>query len=164
ARQFEFHGMVGRCPAMQELFDTIRRVAPHLRTVLVTGETGTGKELVAKALHGLGPRRDKRLVTLNCSAVVESLFESELFGHVRGAFTGANDTKVGLFEHADTGTIFLDEVGELPLTVQAKLLRAVENGEVQRVGALETRSSDVCVIAATNRDLLAAVADGRFRS
>ena len=126
AKQFEFYGMVGRSPAMQELFDTIRRLAPHLRTVLITGETGTGKELVAKALHRLGPRRDRRLITLNCSAVVETLFESELFGHVRGAFTGANETKVGLFEHADTGTIFLDEVGELPMSVQAKLLRAVE--------------------------------------
>jgi two-component system, NtrC family, response regulator HydG len=164
ARQFEFYGMVGRSPAMQELFDTIRRLAPHLRTVLVTGETGTGKELVAKALHRLGPRRDRRLVTLNCAAVVETLFESELFGHVRGAFTGANETKVGLFEHADAGTIFLDEVGELPMGLQAKLLRAVEYGEVQRVGALEIRRSDVCVIAATNRDLLTEVADGRFRS
>ena len=164
AKQFEFYGMVGRSPAMQELFDTIRRLAPHLRTVLITGETGTGKELVAKALHRLGPRRDKSLVTLNCSAVVETLFESELFGHVRGAFTGANETKVGLFEHADTGTIFLDEVGELPISLQAKLLRAVEYGEVQRVGALETRNADVCVIAATNRDLLSEVADGRFRS
>jgi two-component system, NtrC family, response regulator HydG len=164
AKQFEFYGMVGRSPAMQELFDTIRRLAPHLRTVLITGETGTGKELVAKALHRLGPRRDKRLITLNCSAVVETLFESELFGHVRGAFTGANETKVGLFEHADTGTIFLDEVGELPMSLQAKLLRAVEYGEVQRVGALDTRNADVCVIAATNRDLLSEVADGRFRT
>jgi two-component system, NtrC family, response regulator HydG len=164
AKQFEFYGMVGRSPAMQELFDAIRRLAPHLRTVLVTGETGTGKELVAKALHKLGPRRDRRLITLNCSAVVETLFESELFGHVRGAFTGATETKVGLFEHADAGTIFLDEVGELPMSLQPKLLRAVEYGEVQRVGSLETRRADVCVIAATNRDLLSEVADGRFRS
>jgi DNA-binding NtrC family response regulator len=164
AKQFEFYGMVGRSPAMQELFDAIRRLAPHLRTVLVTGETGTGKELVAKALHQLGPRRERRLITLNCSAVVETLFESELFGHVRGAFTGATATKVGLFEHADRGTIFLDEIGELPLSLQPKLLRAVEYGEVQRVGSLETRRADVCVIAATNRDLLSEVADGRFRS
>src|SRR5262249_21765039 len=127
ARQFEFYGMIGRSPAMQELFATIRRLAPHVRTVLISGETGTGKELVAKALHRLGPRRDRRLVTLNCSAVVETLFESELFGHVRGAFTGASDTKVGLFEHADAGTIFLDEVGELPLAAQANLLRAVQS-------------------------------------
>jgi DNA-binding NtrC family response regulator len=164
AKQFEFYGMVGRGPVMQELFDTIRRVAPHLRTVLITGETGTGKELVAKALHRLGPRRDRRLITLNCSAVVETLFESELFGHMRGAFTGATETKVGLFEHADGGTVFLDEIGELPLSLQAKLLRTVEYGEVQRVGALDSRRADVCVIAATNRDLTGEAATGRFRT
>ena len=164
AKQFEFYGMVGRGPAMQELFDAIRRVAPHLRTALITGETGTGKELVAKALHRLGPRKDRRLITVNCSAVVETLFESELFGHMRGAFTGANETKLGLFEHADGGTVFLDEIGELPPGLQAKLLRAVEYGEVQRVGALDTRRTDVCVIAATNRDLLSEAAAGRFRS
>src|SRR5207249_1299902 len=132
ARQFEFYGLIGRTPAMQELFDSVRRFAPHARTVLISGETGTGKELVARALHKLGPRRERPLVTVNCSAVVETLFESELFGHVRGAFTGAADNKTGLFEHAHGGTIFLDEVGELPLTMQAKLLRAVELGEVQR--------------------------------
>jgi DNA-binding NtrC family response regulator len=164
AKQFEFYGMVGRGPVMQELFDTIRRVAPHLRTVLITGETGTGTELVAKALHRLGPRRDRRLITLNCSAVVETLFESELFGHMRGAFTGATETKVGLFEHADGGTVFLDEIGELPLSLQAKLLRTVEYGEVQRVGALDSRRADVCVIAATNRDLTGEAATGRFRT
>jgi DNA-binding NtrC family response regulator len=108
ARQFEFYGLIGRSPAMQELFDSVRRFAPYARTVLVTGETGTGKELVARALHRVGPRKDRRLITVNCSAVVETLFESELFGHVRGAFTGATETKVGLFEHADAGTIFLD--------------------------------------------------------
>ena len=164
ARGFQFQSMVGRSPTMQELFDTIRRLAPHARTVLVTGETGTGKELVARALHDLGPRRKRRFVTVNCSAVVETLFESELFGHVRGAFTGATDNKVGLFEHASGGTLFLDEVGELPLSLQAKLLRAVEFGEVQRVGSLEPRKADVNVIAATNRDLRAEVAAGRFRS
>ena len=164
ARQFEFHGMIGRSPAMQELFDSLRRYAPHARTVLATGETGTGKELVATAMHQLGPRRAKRFVTVNCSAVVESLFESALFGHVRGAFTGATETKVGLFEHADGGTLFLDEAGELPLALQAKLLRAVEYGEVQRVGSLDTRKVDVHVIAATNRDLRAEAAVGRFRS
>jgi DNA-binding NtrC family response regulator len=164
ARKFEFRGMIGRSPAMQELFDSIRRLAPHARTVLITGETGTGKELVAKALHEMGTRSRKRLVTLNCSAVVENLFESELFGHVRGAFTGATDNKVGLFEHADGGTIFLDEAGELPLQVQAKLLRAVELGDVQRVGSLQPRHVDVAVIAATNRDLRAEAAAGRFRS
>ena len=164
ARRLEFCGMIGRCPAMQELFAMVRRLAPHVRTALVTGETGTGKELVARALHKLGPRRDKRFVTVNCSAVVETLFESELFGHMRGAFTGATDNKPGLFELADGGTLFLDEIGELPLTVQAKLLRVLELGEVHRVGSLEPRRVNVHVIVATNRDLRAEVAAGRFRS
>ena len=164
AGDFECEGMIGRSTVMQELFDSLRRYAPHMRTVLVTGETGTGKELVARALHRLGPRRAKRFITVNCSAVVESLFESELFGHVRGAFTGATDAKVGLFEHADGGTLFLDEAGELPLPLQAKLLRAVEYGELQRVGSLDTRRVDVNVIAATNRNLRAEAAAGRFRT
>ena len=163
ARQFEFHGMIGRSPAMQELFDSIRRLAPHARTVLVSGETGTGKELVARAMHKLGPRHARQLITVNCSAIVENLFESELFGHARGAFTGATEAKIGLFEHADGGTLFLDEAGELPLSLQPKLLRAVEYGEVQRVGSLDTRKADVHVIAATNRDLRAEAAAGRFR-
>ena len=149
---------------MQEVFGLIRRLAPHVRTALITGETGTGKELVARALHKLGPRSTKRFVTVNCSAVVETLFESELFGHVRGAFTGATEHKAGLFETADGGTLFLDEVGELPLPVQAKLLRVLEEGEVQRVGSLEPQQVDVRLIAATNRDLLAEVAAGRFRN
>jgi DNA-binding NtrC family response regulator len=114
ARQFEFHGMIGRSAAVQELFDTIRRLAPHVRTLLITGETGTGKELVARAFHKVGPWRDRRFSTVNCSAVVDTLFESELFGHQRGAFTGATETKIGVFEHSDQGTLFLDEVGELP--------------------------------------------------
>ena len=164
ARRLEFCGMIGRGPVMQELFGMIRRLAPHVRTALITGETGTGKELVARALHRTGPRRDRRFVTVNCSAVVETLFESELFGHVRGAFTGATENKPGLFELADGGTLFLDEIGELPLTVQAKLLRVLELGEVHRVGSLEPRRVDVHVIAATNRDLRAEVAAGRFRS
>ena len=164
ARRLEFCGMIGRGPLMQELFGMIRRLAPHVRTALVTGETGTGKELVARALHSIGPRRERRFVTVNCSAVVETLFESELFGHVRGAFTGATDNKPGLFELADNGTLFLDEIGELPLTLQAKLLRVLELGEVQRVGSLEPRKVNVHVIAATNRDLRAEVAAGRFRS
>jgi len=164
AKNAEFCGMIGRSAAMQELFSLIRRLGPHVRTALITGETGSGKELVARALYESGPRRSNRFVPINCSAVVESLFESELFGHVRGAFTGANDHKTGLFELADGGTIFLDEVGELPLAVQAKLLRALENGEVQRVGSLQTKRVDVHVLAATNRDLHAEAGAGRFRS
>jgi DNA-binding NtrC family response regulator len=164
ASQFEFFGMIGLSPAMQELFDSIRRFAPHVRTVLISGETGTGKELVAKALHKLGQRSARRFLTMNCSAVVDTLFESELFGHVRGAFTGATDATVGMFEHADGGTLFLDEAGELPLPLQPKLLRAVEYGEVQRVGSLESRKVDVQVIAATNRDLRAESMTGRFRA
>jgi DNA-binding NtrC family response regulator len=164
ARKLEFAGMIGRGPVMQELFGMIRRLAPHIRTALITGETGTGKELVARALHKTGPRRERRFVTVNCSAVVETLFESELFGHMRGAFTGATENKPGLFELADGGTLFLDEVGELPATVQAKLLRVLELGEVHRVGSLDPRRVNVHVIAATNRDLRAEVAAGRFRS
>lgn len=164
AKNAEFCGMIGRTPVMQELFALIRRLAPHVRTVLVTGETGTGKELVARALHRSGPRGGKRFVALNCSAVVETLFESELFGHTRGAFTGATDNKLGLFEIANGGTLLLDEIGELPYTMQAKLLRVLETGEVQRVGSVSTVKVDVHVIAATNRDLRAESAAGRFRS
>jgi len=164
ARRLDFCGMIGRSPAMEELSSLIRRLAPHVRTALVTGETGAGKELVARALHSRGPRSSRRLVTVNCSAIVPTLFESELFGHVRGSFTGASDNKVGLFEHANQGTLFLDEIGELPLSVQAKLLRVMEAGEFQRVGSLETRKVDVLMIAATNRDLRAEVEAGRFRS
>ena len=164
AQRLEFCGMVGRGPAMQDVFGLIRRLAPHVRTALVTGETGTGKELVARALHKLGPRSAKRFITVNCSAVVETLFESELFGHVRGAFTGATEHKAGLFELADGGTLFLDEVGELPPAVQAKLLRVLEEGEVQRVGSLEPRKIDVRLVAATNRDLRTEVSAGRFRN
>jgi two-component system response regulator HydG len=156
--------MIGRSAVMQELFTLIRRLAPHVRAVLITGETGTGKELVARALHRLGAHRDRRFVVVNCSAVVETLFESELFGHVRGAFTGATDHKAGLFELADGGTLFLDEVGEMPAAVQAKLLRVLESGEVHRVGSLEPRSVAVHVVAATNRDPAAEIAAGRFRS
>ena len=164
ANQFAFQGMVGNSPAMQELFDSIRRFAPHMRTALVIGETGTGKELVAHALHSLSRKRAGPFLTLNCAAVVETLFESELFGHVRGAFTGATEAKAGRFAAANGGTLFLDEVGELLLPLQAKLLRAVELGEVQRVGALDTTTVDVQVVAATNRDLLESSRSGKFRS
>jgi two-component system, NtrC family, response regulator HydG len=164
AARLEVCGMIGRSPAMRELFSVINRLAPHARTVLVTGETGTGKELVARAVHELGPRKGQKIVTVNCSAVVETLFESELFGHVRGAFTGANTDRAGVFETANGGTVFLDEVGELPAGTQAKLLRTLENGEVQRVGSVEMRKMDVRVIAATNRRLDQEIAAGRFRS
>ena len=164
AKRLEFHGMIGRGPRMQDLFGMIRRLAPHVRLALVTGETGTGKELVARALHSIGPRRDRRFIAVNCSAVNDTLFESELFGHVRGGFLGAPESKPGLFELADGGTLFLDEIGGLPPAAQAKLLRALELGEVNRVGAMEPRRVDVHVIAATNRDLRAEVTANRFRS
>src|SRR6266849_2300410 len=149
----EFEGIVGRSPLMWDLFSRIRRVAPHYRAILVTGETGTGKDLVAQALHRLSPAASGRYVVLNCSAVVETLFESELFGHVKGSFTGATTDKAGLYEHAHGGTLFLDEIGDMPLATQAKLLRALQNQEVQRVGSLSPRKVDVRVIAATNRNL-----------
>ena len=159
----ELEGIVGRSPQILEMFSRIRRVAPHYRVLLVTGETGTGKDLVARALHRLSPVASGPYVVLNCSAVVETLFESELFGHVKGSFTGATHDKPGLFEHAHHGTLFLDEIGDMPLSTQAKLLRVLQNQEVQRVGALSARKVDVRVIAATNQDLRAAIAEKRFR-
>ncbi|HZI58767.1 MAG TPA: sigma-54 dependent transcriptional regulator [Verrucomicrobiae bacterium] len=158
----QFEGMVGRSPQMWQMFSRIQRVAPHYRAALVTGPTGTGKELVAQALHRLSPAKSK-FVVLNCSAVVETLFESELFGHVKGAFTGADRDKMGLFELASGGTLFLDEIGDMPFTTQAKLLRVLQNQEVQRVGALTAQKVDVRVVAATNKDLRRAIADKQFR-
>lgn len=160
---YQFEGMVGRSPLMLEVYAKIRRIAPHFRTVLVTGATGTGKELVARALHRLSPSSRGPFVVCNCSALVESLVESELFGYVRGAFTGANQDKVGLFEHADGGTIFLDEIGELAPAAQAKLLRVLQNRQVQRVGSLTPRNIDVRVIAATHRNLKTMVRENQFR-
>jgi len=159
----ELEGIIGRSPRMWELFSRIRRAAPHFRTLLITGETGTGKDLVARAIHRLSPVASQRFVVLNCSAVVETLFESELFGHVKGSFTGASQDKPGLFEYAHGGTLFLDEIGDMPLATQAKLLRVLQNQEVQRVGALRAHAVDVRVIAATNHDLHAAIAQKRFR-
>lgn len=159
----QFQGMVGRSPLMLEVFDRIRRAAPHFRTALVTGPTGTGKELAAHALHELSPAQGKPLAVANCSAIVETLFESELFGHVKGAFTGAVADKQGLFEYAEGGTVFLDEIGDMPLTTQTKLLRVLENREYQRVGSPVARKTAVRVVAATNRNLRELAAGGRFR-
>ena len=158
-----FEGMIGRSPLMWDLFARIRRVAPHYRSALITGPTGTGKDLVAKALHNLSPAASGRFVTCNCSAVVETLFESELFGYVKGAFTGATGDKMGLMEFAHGGTLFLDEIGDMPLSTQAKLLRALQNQEVTRVGAVAPRKVDVRVIAATNRDVHELIAQKQFR-
>jgi len=160
---WDFHGIVGKSPAMLELFDMIQKVARHFRNVLVLGPTGCGKELVARALHEWSPLADKRFVVCNCSALVDTLLESQLFGYVRGAFTGATDTRPGLFEYADGGTVFLDEIGEMALPTQAKLLRVIENREIQRVGSPEVRKVDVRLIAASNRELRAEVLAGRFR-
>lgn len=158
-----FQGIVGNSPQMWDLLTRIQRVAPHFRTVLLTGETGTGKDLAAQAIHRLSPVSQNHFVVLNCSAVVETLFESELFGHVKGAYTGATSDKVGLFEHAHRGTLFLDEIGDMPMSTQAKLLRAIQNQEVQRLGSLTPRKVDVRIIAATNRDLRKAIAGKTFR-
>jgi transcriptional regulator with GAF, ATPase, and Fis domain len=147
---------------MFQVADTVQRIAPHIRAALVTGETGTGKEAVAGAIHHLS-RATGRLVTMNCSALVETLFESELFGHVRGAFTGAIADKMGQLEYADGGTVLLDEIGDMPLPTQAKLLRVLQDQRIQRVGALEWKHVNVRVIAATNKNLRAAIARREFR-
>ena len=159
----QFASMVGHSAAMLEVFHRIRRVAPHFRGVLLTGETGSGKELAAQALHKLSPASAGPYVTCNCSAVAETLAESELFGHVKGAFTGATQDRAGVFEAANGGAVLLDEIGELSLSMQAKLLRVLQNQEIQRVGSPVARQVDVRVIAATHRDLKAMVKDERFR-
>jgi DNA-binding NtrC family response regulator len=163
ARLASFCGIVGRSPMMVDLYSLIRRVAPHFRDVLVRGETGTGKELVARALHDLSPAAGKPFVPFNCAGLVESLAESQLFGYVRGAFTGANQDTPGIFEAAQGGTLFLDEVGELPLSIQSKLLRVLQQRQIQRVGSPTLRSVDVRIVAATNRDLRAMVKEKTFR-
>jgi DNA-binding NtrC family response regulator len=162
-KDLEFHGIVGKSPAMLEVFDFARKVARHYTNVLLIGPTGTGKELVARAIHKISPVGQQRLAVCNCSAMVDTLLESQLFGHVRGSFTGATDSRPGLFEYANGGTVFLDEVGETSLPMQAKLLRVIQNREIQRVGSPEVRQVNVRLIAATNRDLRAEVLAGRFR-
>jgi len=159
----QFHGIVARSPAMLEVFDLVRKIARHYSNVLITGPTGAGKELVARAIHEMSPAGQGRFAVCNCSALVDTLLESQLFGHMRGSFTGATETRAGLFEYANGGTVFLDEIGETSLTMQAKLLRVIQNREIQRVGSPEVRKVDVRLIAATNRDLRTEAMNGRFR-
>ncbi|RME71300.1 MAG: sigma-54-dependent Fis family transcriptional regulator, partial [Planctomycetota bacterium] len=158
-----FEGMIGRSPAMQRVFSLVERFAPREVPVLITGATGTGKELTARAIHARSARRERPFVAINCGAIPRTLLEAELFGHEAGAFTGATARKAGIFEQADGGTVFLDEIGETPPEMQAALLRVLDSGELRRVGARETTRVDVRVIAATNRDLAAMVREGSFR-
>jgi len=159
----KFDDIIGKSPGLRKVTQQIEMVAPTGAPVLITGESGTGKELVARAIHEHSPRKGRALIKVNCSAVPDSLFESEFFGHVRGAFTGALKDKLGRFELADGGTLFLDEIGEVPLSMQAKLLRVLQEQELERVGDTRTRKIDVRIVAATNRDLKAEVDAGRFR-
>ncbi len=163
SRDYPVSGMIGSCPAMLALFEQIRKVAPTESTVLIQGESGTGKELAARALHQGSSRSDAPMISLNCAAIPDSLLESELFGYEKGAFTGASAPRSGLLEAADGGTLFLDEVGELPMAAQARLLRVLQEGEIRRVGSVETRRVNVRLIAATHRDLKAATDNGAFR-
>jgi len=155
--------LVAESAAMKQALDLVARVADHKTTVLITGESGTGKEVIAQAIHRASPRAGEEFVAINCAAIPETLLESELFGYVRGAFTGAAGDKPGLFEQADRGTLLLDEIGELPLALQAKLLRVLQEGEIRRVGDQKTRRVDARVLAATAKDLAAEVAAGGFR-
>lgn len=156
-------GLLGSCPSMQVLYSHIHKVAPTQSTVLILGESGTGKELVARALHQQSKRAQAPLICVNCAAIPESLIESELFGHEKGAFTGAHNARTGLVEAADGGTLFLDEIGELPLEAQARLLRVLQEGEIRRVGAVQSQHVDVRLIAATHRDLKHLAQTGAFR-
>jgi DNA-binding NtrC family response regulator len=162
-RRYQFGNLIGHSGAMQEIFATIERVAPTRATVLLCGESGVGKDLIARAIHHHSPRRDRPFVKINCSALPENLMESELFGYEKGAFTGATTPKAGRFEHADTGTAFLDEIGDVPPSVQVKLLRVLQEREFERLGSNKTRHIDVRIIAATNADLRAALEQGTFR-
>jgi two-component system, NtrC family, response regulator HydG len=161
--RFGFEGVIGNSTVMHAVVARLRQIAPTSATVLITGESGTGKELVAKAIHNNSPRRYKPFVPLNCAALSENILESELFGHIRGAFTGADRERKGWFEHANGGTLFLDEVGDIPLSTQVKLLRALESGEIVRVGTNEPVKVNVRLISATNRDLGDATTAGSFR-
>ncbi|MDR2307866.1 MAG: sigma-54 dependent transcriptional regulator [Paucimonas sp.] len=156
-------GIIGSCPPMQEMFVKIRKVAPTDSNVLIQGESGTGKELVARALHNLSRRAKAPMISVNCAAIPETLIESELFGHEKGAFTGASAGRAGLVEAADGGTLFLDEIGELPLEAQARLLRVLQEGEIRRVGSVQSQKVDVRLIAATHRDLKNLAKAGQFR-
>src|SRR5437667_5146940 len=161
--RYSFAGIIGKSTAMARLFQLLETVAPTTSTILITGETGTGKEVVARAIHHASPRRPQRFVALNCSAIPESLLEAELFGHVRGAFTGAVGSRPGRVEQAHKGTLFLDEVGTMTAALQMKLLRVLQEREFERIGDTHTMKVDVRVIAATNSDLRQMVADGQFR-
>ena len=162
-QRYSFEGIVGRSPAMEKLFQLLQSVAPSASTIMISGETGTGKEVVARAIHHASPRRGHRCVAINCSAIPEHLLEAELFGHVRGAFTGAIGTRQGRIEQAHRGTLFLDEVGTMSMALQVKLLRVLQEREFERVGDSQTIRVDVRIIAATNADLGRMVADGTFR-
>jgi len=157
------HGMIGSCPPMMELFRRIRKVALTNSTVLINGESGTGKELVARAIHNLSNRRAQEMISVNCAAIPENLIESELFGHEKGAFTGATATRTGLVEAANGSTLFLDEIGELPLEAQARLLRVLQESEIRKVGSVQSKKVDVRLVVATHRDLKQLVVDGHFR-
>jgi len=159
----EEYNIVGKSLEMQEIVEVIQQVAPTDITVLITGESGVGKEIVGQAIHAASKRAHKPIVTVNCGAIPEGIIESELFGHEKGSFTGASDLRKGYFEIADGGTIFLDEIGELPLSTQVKFLRILENGEFMRVGSSSAKRVDVRVIAATNKDLEREVNNKHFR-
>jgi DNA-binding NtrC family response regulator len=162
-RKYVFQGLISRNPTMLEIFGLVENIAKYFSSVLITGETGTGKEVVARAIHALSPAKDAPLVVCDCAAIPENLFESELFGYKKGAFTGADKDKRGLFEEADGGAIFLDEIAEIPVAVQAKLLRVLESREFRPLGANESTTVEVRVLAATNRDLAEMVRAGTFR-